>query len=365
VGQADRPAARREKLLRAMRREKLDALLVTNIHNVRYLSGFTGEDSALLVEPDEAVLITDSRYAEQAESEVTSARIFVRRRGLMNAAGQLAQRNGVARLGVEAQNMSLAFFESLSGEIGTLDLKKTSGLVERLRMIKDPSEVEAIRRAARIAESAFEAILPRLRPGMTEIQAARLLDRTMEDMGADGPAFSTIVAAGERTSLPHAPPTGRVLKRGDPVLFDWGARFGLYHSDLTRVVFLYRIPRLFRRLYPIVLEAQRRALACLKAGRTASHVDAAARDYLKSRRHRKHFGHGLGHGVGLEIHEGPSLSANAETRLKSGMVVTIEPGVYLPGRGGVRIEDLALITRRGYESLTSVSKKMEALVASD
>jgi Xaa-Pro aminopeptidase len=361
---SDRPAVRRAKLLRALKREKLDGLLVTNVHNVRYLTGFTGDDGILLVRPEETVLITDSRYAEQAEGEAPSVRLVVRRRGLMLTAGRLARREGIGRLGVEAREMPLASFDDLKANAGPVELRRTAGLVERLRAVKDATEIEAIRRAARIAEEAFEALVPQLRPGMTEMEAARRLDRGMEDRGAAGPAFPTIVAAGERSSLPHAPPTGRRLKRGEAVLFDWGARFGLYHSDLTRVLFLYRIPKLFRRLYPIVLEAQKRALGRLKAGRTAGAVDAAARDYLKSRRHRKHFGHSLGHGVGLEVHEAPSLAPGAETKLKAGMVVTVEPGVYLPGRGGVRIEDLVLVTRRGYESLTSTSKRLEAIPAS-
>lgn len=361
---AGHPAARRKRLLRELAREGVDALLVTDVNNVRYLSGFTGDDSALLVSADESVLITDSRYSEQAESEAPSIKIFVRQVGLMQAAGQLAHRKGVGNLAVESHNMSLAAYNVLKTACGPLEITQINGLVKKLRAFKDSSEIRHIRRAAAIASEAFIAIMPKLRPGMTEIEAGRLLDRTMEDMGAAGPAFPTVVAAGERSSLPHAQPTDRRIKHGEAVLFDWGAQFGLYRSDLTRVVFLYRIPKLFRRLYPVVLEAQKRALARIKPGISAKAVDAAARDYLKSRRHGKHFGHGLGHGVGLEIHEAPSLSYMADVELKSGMVVTVEPGVYLPGQGGVRIEDLVLIKPKGHECLTAVPKSMEDMIVS-
>lgn len=358
----DFPARRRKRLLGRFKREKVDALLVTSVHNVRYLSGFSGDDSILLIHPDGTTLITDSRYAEQAEAETSGIHIHVRKSGLMRAAGTLARRSGTARLGVEAMTLSLAQFDELGRHAGSIELRKTRGLVEGLRMIKDASEIRAIRQAAHIAEQAFLDIMPSLRPGMTEIEAARLLDRRMEDLGAAGPAFPTIVAAGERSSLPHAQPSGRRFRRGEPLLFDWGARFGLYHSDLTRVLFLYRIPPLFQRLYPIVLEAQSRAMRRLSVGRKTGAVDTAAREFLKSRRHGKHFGHSLGHGVGLEVHEGPALTTKGQTRLKAGMVVTVEPGVYLSGKGGVRIEDIILITRHGYESLTSVPKALEGVL---
>ena len=202
-----------------------------------------------------------------------------------------------------------------------------------------------------------------VRPGMTERQAAILLERRMQDLGAEAPAFPTICAAGPRASLPHATPTDRKIRPNEPVLFDWGARFGGYHSDLTRMVCWDRIPDAFKRLYTIVLDAQRRAIARLRPGRTAGQIDNAARAHLKAHRHGTHFGHGLGHGVGLDVHEAPGIRPGQDTALRAGMVFSVEPGVYLPGRRGVRIEDLALVTPNGRSVLTSLPKSLSSLLA--
>jgi Xaa-Pro aminopeptidase len=350
------PAARRARLIRRIRREKLDALLVTNVHNVRYLSGFRGEDSALLVTPERTLLLTDSRYTEQAESETCGIGIVVRKKAMMRVAAATARKAGVRTLGVEGRTMTLAEAEDLRKALPHVEVRPTRGMVERLRMIKDASEVAAISRAAEIADEAFRLTLPHVAPGKTERELALVLERTMQDLGADEPAFPTIVAAGERSSLPHARPTDRRLRRGEAVLFDWGARWRLYASDLTRVVFLDKIPDDFQRRYRLVLAAQRRALSRVRPGLSAGKLDAAARSYLKARRCGKYFGHSLGHGVGLEVHEAPGISPGQDTLLKPGMVITIEPGVYVPGQGGVRIEDLVLVTRNGPRILTASPK---------
>jgi len=352
----DAPGLRRARLLRRFRRKKIGALLVTNVHNVRYLSGFLGDDSALLVAPERTFLLTDSRYAEQSEAETRGIGIVVRKKGMMQAAGMTARKAGIRALGVEARAMTLAESEDLRKALRGVELRPTRGLVERLRTVKDASEIAAIRRAAQIAEEAFRLTLPQIAPGKTERELALFLERTMEDLGAEAPAFPTIVAAGERSSLPHARPTGRRLRRGEAVLFDWGARWNGYNSDLTRVVFLDTIPTAFQRRYRLVLAAQRRALTRVRPGRKAGKIDAAARSYLKAHRCGKYFGHGLGHGVGLEIHEAPGISPGQDAILKAGMVITIEPGVYFHGQGGVRIEDLVLVTRDGHQLLTLTKK---------
>ena len=350
------PAARRARLLRLIRREKLDALLVTNVHNVRYLSGFLGDDSALLVTPERTTLLTDSRYAEQAGAETRGIGIVIRKKGMMPVAATAARKAGVRTLGVESRTMTMAEAEELRKALPQAEVKPTRGLVERLRMIKDASEIAAISRAAEIADEAFRLTLPQVAPGKTEREIALILERTMQDLGADEPAFPTIVVAGERTSMPHARPTDRRIRRGEAVLFDWGARWKLYASDLTRVVFLDRIRDDFQRRYRVVLAAQRRALARVRAGLSAGKLDAAARSYLKAHRCGKYFGHSLGHGVGLEVHEAPAISPGQKTLLKAGMVITIEPGVYVPGHGGVRIEDLVLVTRTGSRILSASPK---------
>ena len=362
MAQRDRFLSRRKRLLRKFPLEGIDALLVSGAANVYYLSGFRGEDSALLVTPGGASLLTDSRYAEQAGQETTRIEIVVRRRGMMRTAADLALKTGPARLGVEAHVMTLAQSDELKRWTRRIEVKPTQGLVERLRMIKDAGEVAAVRRAIGIAEQAFRQIVAGWQPGRTEMEVARLLDRTMGELGSEGTAFPTIVAAGERTSLPHARPTTRRIRKGEPVLFDWGARVEMYCCDLTRMVFLDRISPFFKRLYNTVLAAQRRAMAQVRAGRKVSRIDALARSYLKAHRHGKHFGHGLGHGVGLEAHEGPRVQPGQNTPLRAGMVITVEPGAYVPGRGGVRIEDMVLVTRKGRASLTKVSKSLDSFL---
>ncbi len=355
-------AARRGRLVKLLRREKLEGLLVTNRRNVYYLSGFRGEDSALLVAAGEAHLITDSRFTEQAGQETGGVRIVTRRKGLMRAAAETARRAGVKRLGIESAAMTVAELEELRRWTGKAQVMPSRGLVERLRVIKDGSELAAIEQAVAISEEAFRLTVARLAPGVTELEIARLLDRTMEELGADQPGFESIVAFGERPSLPHARPSQRKLKRGEAALFDWGARVQMYNADLTRMAFLDRIPPLYRRLHSVVLAAQRRAVRQVRAGRTAGAIDAVARNYLKAHRHGKHFGHSLGHGVGLDVHEAPTLARGQKTLLRPGMVITVEPGVYLPGAGGVRIEDMLRVTRNGHVSLTSLPRSLEAFL---
>jgi len=358
--QRDRPQARRKRLIRRFGPEKIDALLVTNPRNVCYLSGFRGDDSVLLVTGEETFLLTDSRYAEEAGDAARGLTVVVRKKGMMRAAVKVARKAGAPRLGVEAQAMTLAEADELEKCRRGTEVCRTRGLVEKLRMVKDAEELAAIRRAVEIAEEAFRLTLARIGPGMTERESALLLDRTMQDLGADGPAFPTIVASGERTSLPHAVPTQRRIRRGEAVLFDWGARWKMYNSDLTRMVFWDRIPAAIQRIYEIVLAAQRRAVAKVRPGRRTGKIDAAARNYLKAHRHGKHFSHGLGHGIGMAVHEPPSLRPDRETTLRTGMVFSVEPGVYIPGRGGVRIEDLVLVTRKGHSTLSSIPKSLKS-----
>ena len=359
---SDRLSTRRSRLARRLKAQDIEALLVTSVLNVSYLSGFRGDDSALLVTPEGGWLLTDSRYAEQAGQETRGIDIIVRRKGMMQTAASLARKIGISGLGVEASAISLAQAEELRRQARTVEVKPTAGQVEHLRMIKDAGEVAAVRRATDIAERAFRRVAAALAPGQTEIEIAHRLERAMEDLGAEGPAFPTVVAVGERTSLPHARPTSRRVRKGEPILVDWGARYDMYHSDLTRMLFIDRISPFFERIYALVLTAQRRAIAQVRPGRKAGRIDASVRTYFKAHRHAKHFGHSLGHGVGLEIHEAPGIRSGQDMPLRAGMVITVEPGIYVPGRGGVRIEDLLLVTRKGHVSLTKTPKSPGAFL---
>ncbi len=355
-------ALRLARLRRDLARQKLDALLVTSEPDVRYLTGFTGNDSALLVTARHAFFLTDGRYTEQADQETRDLEILCRKRGMMELAGRTARRAGVKRLGFESRVLTVAQHEELGRQAPGVKLAPTTDMIENQRILKDPEEVDSIRRAVRVAEQAFLDIRPLIRPGRTEAELAHALNSAMIQLGADSPAFDTIVAFAERSSLPHARPTTRRLRSGDAVLFDWGARVGGYCSDLTRMVFVNIISPFYARVYGAVLEAQRRALRRAEAGIPAAEVDAAARDYLKSQRFGRRFSHGLGHGIGLQIHEAPALNARSTAKLKAGMVFTVEPGVYAPGRGGVRIEDDVLVRRSGIQLLTSAPKLLRDMV---
>lgn len=353
----DRPARRREALARSFRKWGVDAFLVTDRSNVRYLTGFTGEDSAALLFRSGAVLLTDGRFAEQSARDAPGVEVVLRKRGLMEAAAKEAKRRGASALGVEAHVMTLAAHGDLASRFPG-EIVQLGQVVEERRQVKDADEKRSIRRAVAVAEEAFALVRPQIRPGMTERKVAAMLDAAMRDLGAEGPSFPTIVAFAERASLPHAQPGERALASGDAILFDWGARVEGYCSDLTRMLFIDTISSFYARIYDLVFEAQGRALRCAKAGLTANQIDAAARDFLKSRRHGKHFSHGLGHGIGLDVHEGPAISWRSKAKVKAGMVFTVEPGVYLPGRGGVRIEDDVLVVPGGAKVLTSAPKSL-------
>ena len=357
---------RRERLARGLRRRKMDSLLISSVNNVRYLSGFSGDDSFLLLTRYRSILITDGRYATQAAEEMDGVDVRVRKGGIIAESARLARRLGLRRLGFEARAMLVAQYSLLTRELGgKCEAVATEGVVEALRECKSREEVKAIRRAIAVAEAAIGEVAPKIRVGVSERALAAELDAAMRRLGADGPAFQTICAAGKRAALPHAHPTDRKIAEGEPVLFDWGARLDLYNSDLTRVFFVSRIPARWRRLYEAVLEAQLRAIRAVRAGRTTGEVDAAARRSLRKRRCARYFSHGLGHGVGLDVHEAPALRDGGSKPLASGMVVTVEPGVYLPGIGGIRIEDMVLVQPQGCRVLTDVPKSIETIVVAN
>lgn len=360
----DHAARRRAVLREAAKQHKTSALLVTNPQDVGYLTGFTGDDSYLLLGDRWAVLVTDGRYTEQAARECPDVDIHTRT-GKMTAAlaDCLAGRN-VRSLGLQAGHVTLALREALGKALGKRSLHGLGNLTGPLRQRKDDAEVRAIQKAVRIAQKAFRDLTGRAVAGFvgrTERQLAAELNYLMRQHGAEAPAFETIVAAGANGSLPHYRPAGRNIRPGDPVLFDFGARCDGYCSDLTRVVFTGTIPPKIREIYDVVRSAQRTAIAAIRPGVACKTVDAAAREVIDQAGFGEQFLHSTGHGLGRDVHEAPGLSRLAEERLKTGMVVTVEPGIYLPGLGGVRIEDDVLVTTDGQKKLSSLPTQLDAM----
>ncbi len=361
---------RRARLAALLTAEGLDALLVSDLVNVRYLTGFTGSNAALLVFADDTlpVLATDSRYRTQASRQAPDLHIAIER-ACSRHLGQLALAGGARRVGFESHVVTVDGFEALSGvlaEYPGADLVRASGTVEALREIKDAGEVALLRLACEAADSALASLVSEggLQPGRTERAVARDLEARMLDHGADGPSFETIVAAGANSAVPHHRPTGAVLERGDFVKIDFGALVGGYHSDMTRTFVLGDAGRAAawqHEIYDLVSAAQRAGVQALTVGAPLCAVDAAARDVIADAGYAEHFGHGLGHGVGLQIHEAPGINSVAAGTLRSGSTVTVEPGVYLADRGGVRIEDTLVVGARGPELLTRFPKDLTIL----
>jgi Xaa-Pro aminopeptidase len=321
-------------------------MLVTDLVNVHYLSGFTGSNAALLVFADDQapVLATDGRYRTQAAHQAPDLEVAIERACGRYLAGRAAS-GGAQRLGFESHVVTVDGFDALSAAVGSTELVRASQTVEALREVKDAGEVALLRLACEAADAALTDLVDRggLRPGRTEREVGRELEARMLDHGADGVSFETIVAAGANSAIPHHRPTDAVLAAGDFVKIDFGALVGGYHSDMTRTFVLGKAADWQREIYQLVSAAQRAGRVALQAGAELTDVDAAARQVIVHAGHGEHFGHGLGHGVGLQIHEAPGINASAAGTLLAGSVVTVEPGVYLPDRGGVRIEDTLVV----------------------
>ncbi len=346
---------------RLRRRIGADAsLLVTSLTNVRYLTGFTGSAGILFVLPEEAVLLTDGRYESQAEEQLAASGAPVSVRiaaaaGQREVASALVADHGVRTLALEAAHVTWARQRAFHSEwFPGADLEPTVGLVEELRQVKDEGELARLAEAARIADDALLSVRSRLADGPTESEFGRTLDFAMREKGAAGPSFETIVASGPNGAKPHHRPGPRAIGRGEPIVLDFGALVDGYCSDMTRTVWVGDLhdPDL-RRAYQVVLEAQAAGVAAGRAGVACVDVDRACREVSAEAGWADRFVHGTGHGVGLDIHEAPSVSAVSTDTLVEGHVVTVEPGVYLPGLGGVRIEDTVVVTDDGCRPLTS------------
>jgi Xaa-Pro aminopeptidase len=342
-----------------MRADRLDAFVVTHLPNILYLTGFSGSSGTVLVTRKGAILFTDPRYTIQAKQEVTAAQVKIVRGSLLRAVGQQLERRAGRRVGFEAAHLTVlqkaALGKSTAARIRWIP---RDGKVEGLRVVKDESELVTMREAAQIACSSWEETLPLVKPGVSEIELAAEIEFRMRRKGADGPAFDTIIASGERGAWPHARASRKLVKKNELVVFDLGAILRGYSSDLTRTVCVGRASLEMRRWYAAVLEAQQAARQALRPGITAEQVDAAARDVLKQAGLERRFIHSTGHGLGLEVHERPRLGRGDQSILRAGTVVTLEPGVYIEGTGGIRIEDDALVTNAGAEFLTHANREL-------
>jgi Xaa-Pro aminopeptidase len=369
---------RRHNLKAQIGASGLDAMLVTDLINVRYLSGFSGSNGALLVFADDRVpvLATDGRYRTQAAEQAPDLEIAIERALGRCLVGQAAD-GGVRKLGFESNVVTVDGFDALTSELdergGETELMRAAGTVEALREVKDAGELALLRLACEAADAALDDLVARggLRPGRTEREVSRELEALMLDHGADGISFETIVAAGPNSAIPHHRPTDAVLAEGDFVKIDFGALVAGYHSDMTRTFVLGKAADWQLEIYQLVADAQRAGREALRPGAGLREVDAAARQLIADAGYGENFGHGLGHGVGLQIHEAPGIGATSAGTLLAGSVVTVEPGVYLPGRGGVRIEDTLVVAGatpnepktagRSPELLTRFSKELAIL----
>jgi Xaa-Pro aminopeptidase len=380
-------AQRRQTLARNLKKDGIDALLITGTINVTYLTGFTGESSYYVGTTKHSILVSDQRYEEQIKEECPEIarqeldlHIRPHTKTILEAAAEVLTKTGVKTVGVEANHLTLGELEALKGLAPKVTFVPQDGLVEAQRAVKDPAEIERIREAVRVAERAYRMFTATIREADTEKDMVDALEGFVRRAGGRTAAFPPIVAVGERGALPHAPPTAKQLGEGSKVLIDWGADL-LYKSDITRTLRspfgtsptrrnkFERVGFDFERVYEVVLEAQTAALATIRHGVKAKDVDAAARKVIAGAKFKEdpglkladYFTHGLGHGLGLEVHEAPRIRANSEETLEAGMVVTIEPGVYIPGWGGVRIEDDVLVTRDGCTLLTSLPRELTAI----
>lgn len=337
----------------------LDGFLVTSPENRRYLSGFTGSTGVVLIQRDAEYLFVDFRYVEQAEQETKGFQVVhVSGQSVLMAALEKAKTCGLSKLGFEGKHVTVKEFEDMRAKACGLELVLTENVCEDIRVVKDEGELDHIRKAAEITDRAFAHILGVIRPGISERELAIELEYFMERQGSEGTAFPSIVASGARSALPHGTASDKTINSGDLVVLDFGAKYKGYCADMTRTVAVGEISSELRQIYDIVYEAQEFARRRIIPGMTGQDADSLARDIIESKGYGDRFGHGLGHGVGLLVHEEPRLGLKSDVVLKSGMIVTVEPGIYLPDAGGVRIEDLSFIKEDGLEILSTSPREL-------
>ncbi|MCS6936797.1 MAG: Xaa-Pro peptidase family protein [Candidatus Bipolaricaulota bacterium] len=352
---------RLERLRDHLRRKRLEGFCLVNVEssdrsNLYYLTGFSGSFGTLLVTKDRQIFLTDSRYITRARETISNYEVLELKGRVTTVATQI-KRLQLKNIAINSPTTSTWLFHQLRDRLPKTKLVPVAGLVETLRTVKDDSEIQAIERAIQLTDQTFEFILGRVKPGVTERELAWEIEKYARTHGAEALAFPSIVAAGAASAMPHYEPQDRPVQHGDFLLFDLGLKVDRYCADLTRTVVVGRATSEQKKIYNIVLEAQLRAIENLRAGLTSKQADAPARETIKNAGYGQHFGHGTGHGLGLDVHEGPRLSPLGKDKLQAGNVVTIEPGIYLPGWGGVRIEDVAVIEEQGCRVLTRAPKK--------
>ncbi|MEW6599383.1 MAG: Xaa-Pro peptidase family protein [Nitrospirota bacterium] len=347
-------------LRKLLQQQKVDGFLVTDLANLRYLTGFTGSSGFAVITSGSAVFVTDFRYQEQVRDEIRGWSIRIEHTERSEEIKKICEVLKIRMLGFEDHNITYGFYRKLLKN--NIALKPLTNIVESLRIIKTPKELLSIKTAVRRAESAFRKMLPSIKKGVTERQLALKLEELLKLEGCKKLPFEVIVASGFRSALPHAKPTDRIIKKGDLIIFDWGGECDGYFSDMTRTI-LIKGPDISRqrKLYYEVLDAQKKAIAAVRPGIKASEVDAGARDHIKQAGYDDFFGHGTGHGVGLAVHEKPVVSWRSTDTVEKDMIFTIEPGIYLPEFGGVRIEDMIAVRKDGAEVITSLPKKLKII----
>ena len=351
------------RIFKFMKEHGLDCIAVKDICTIRYLTGFTGDSSVLYADDRIAVLVTDGRYTEQARSQVKYCRVLEYKAVHSNSiwdtvAGLIGTHQ---KIGFDGDVFSFEEAKTLKGLLPeTAEMISVS--LSRLRLIKDERELEYLWQASKIADGAFERLLKEIKAGMTEKELAARLEYYMRSLGSEGVSFDTIVASGYRSALPHGAPTDKAIEVGDFVTFDFGAVYNGYHSDTTRTIVMGMANSWHREIYTVVQEAQYRGIKAAKPGITGKELDFQIREYIESRGYGKYFTHGLGHGVGLDIHELPNINSRGDIVLEEGMVFSVEPGIYILGKGGVRIEDTVVLTKEGARSLTGLKKTLTEVV---
>ncbi|MCE5089768.1 aminopeptidase P family protein [Staphylococcus devriesei] len=344
------------KVREILKQQNLDAIVILSDYNRRYLSGFTGTSGALVITSTQNQLITDFRYIEQATNQATNFEIVNRSEGLIDEIKSIITKLNLQRVGFEGHLISYDTYQSLNKTSATLI--SIGEVIEEIRQIKSPEEIEKIKYAAKIVDDTYNYILEVAKAGMTEKELKALLESKMLHLGAEGPSFDTIVASGYRGALPHGVASDKVIEQGDMITLDFGAYYEGYCSDITRTFAIGEPDPKMKEIYNIVLESQIKAINEIKPGMTVQEADALSRDYIDAHGYCQEFGHSLGHGIGLDIHEGPLLSKNAKGTIQVNNCVTIEPGIYVDGLGGVRIEDDILITENGCEVFTKCTKDL-------
>lgn len=352
---------RLERLFSKLKSSGLDAFLVTFLPHIRYLSNFSGSNALCLITQDRHVFLTDGRYREQAPKEVQGFHIIVSQKSLLEELSRRKLLLGLRRIGIDANSITISQLKNLRKLFPRTRFVPSTAIIDELVAVKDKTEIHAIKEAAQITDLVFHSVLKRIKEGVRELDIAAEISYLHRTYGAEADAFEPIVASGKRGALPHARASAKKLRRGELVTLDFGCRFNGYHSDLTRTVAVGRVGKEEKKIYRVVLEAQKRGIEAAVAGAKVKAVDRSARRYIKEQGYGKFFNHSLGHGLGLQVHEMPRVSGSSKETLLEGNVITIEPGIYVPGLGGVRIEDDIVVRNGSCEVLTTSPKELLVL----